>query len=92
MISPMVYGGAIVLRTLAGVAVFQERIGPLQVSGLVLVALGIACIAYPAIAPEPSTSERTSTPDRCARLAVTALAALRRAAVIGVLGVQFGQL
>ena len=46
MISPMVYGGAIVLTTLAAVAVFQERIGPLQVGSVVLVAAGIGCIAY----------------------------------------------
>lgn len=46
VVSPVVYGGAILLTTLAGVTVFQERIGLLQASGLVLVAAGLGCIAY----------------------------------------------
>lgn len=46
VVSPLVYGGAIVIVTLVGVFMFRERIGAWQVAGLLLVTAGLGCIVY----------------------------------------------
>ncbi|MDZ7840974.1 MAG: hypothetical protein U5R46_09180 [Gammaproteobacteria bacterium] len=44
-VTPLVYGGSLLLVTTAGVLMFRERIGLLQVCGLVLIVIGIACVS-----------------------------------------------
>ncbi|MDZ7840973.1 MAG: hypothetical protein U5R46_09175 [Gammaproteobacteria bacterium] len=43
-VTPLVYGGSLVLVTIVSALFFRERIGSLQLFGLVLVVVGIGCI------------------------------------------------
>ena len=43
-VTPTVYGGAIVISSLIGWLVLHESLAPLQLAGVVLVAVGIGCI------------------------------------------------
>lgn len=45
-VSPLVYGGSIVVVTLVGIAFFRESVGLLHCLGIVLVLTGIGCIVY----------------------------------------------
>lgn len=54
-VTPLVYGGALVLVTITGAMVFRERVGMLQLCGLVLVVVGIACIVFARYQTPPDT-------------------------------------
>lgn len=46
IVSPVVFGGAIVLTAILGTIIFKERISPYQVVGLILVTMGLITIIY----------------------------------------------
>lgn len=46
IISPVVFGGAIALSSIASFFIFKERITPLQSFGLILVLAGVSIIIY----------------------------------------------
>ena len=46
IVTPIVFGGSILLSTLAGYLVFKERVTPYQLIGLSLLMAGLAFIAY----------------------------------------------
>lgn len=52
-VTPLVYGGSLVLVTIAGTLMFRERIVVLQLCGLLLVVTGIACIAFSRLQAPP---------------------------------------
>lgn len=43
-VTPLVYGGTVVITSALGYGIFKEKIVPLQLAGIVLVAAGIGCI------------------------------------------------
>ncbi len=54
-VTPLVYGGSLVLVTIAGTMMFRERIALLQLCGLILVVTGIACIAFSRLQEPPGS-------------------------------------
>lgn len=45
-VTPLVYGGTIVITSVIGYGIFKEKIVPLQLAGIALVAAGIGCIMF----------------------------------------------
>lgn len=46
VVSPVVFGGAIVLSTLLSMWIFKEKVTPVQTAGLGLVVLGLVLVVY----------------------------------------------
>jgi uncharacterized membrane protein len=44
-VTPLLYGGAVLLASLVGILVFKERANPLQLLGLLMIVAGIGAIA-----------------------------------------------
>lgn len=41
---PIIYGGAIILSTIAGIALYKESVSPLQLAGIGVIAAGVAMV------------------------------------------------
>ncbi|MCA9346287.1 hypothetical protein KC960_02250 [Candidatus Saccharibacteria bacterium] len=46
IVAPIVFGGAIVITSVASLFLFKEKIVPMQAVGLVLVAIGLGLVVY----------------------------------------------
>lgn len=46
IVAPIVFGGAIVITSVASLFLFKEKILPMQAVGLVLVAIGLGLVVY----------------------------------------------
>lgn len=45
-VMPVVYGGTIIVTTLAGIVLFKEHLSAIGIIGVALVAVGITCLVY----------------------------------------------